>query len=193
MHKKDILFFLMAFIIISCGNNSSKEEKPVEKTTAPPPVYKMDMLEKIFNNDNWMKTAGKDTSYYYFSRIPSEIQIHQYRIVKGDSMIIDMSAIRFSNDSLVWRFNDSTWLFLAGITNETSAWDRISKDLPASFYVGFEKKDEKQIKVTVENNKSFILTRTLPLSTFLIRSRYDYLHGTNYAFRDTVFSTGRRK
>ena len=193
MHKKDILFFLIAFTIISCGDNSSNKEKPVEKTTAPPPVYKMDMLEKIFNNDNWMKTEGSDTSYYYFSRIPSEIQIHQYRIVKGDSMITNLSAIRFSNDSLVWRYNDSTWLFIAGITDETSEWDRINKDLPASFYLAFEKKDEKQIKVTVADNKSFMLTRTLPLSTFLIRSRYDYLQGTNYAFSDTVFSTGKKK
>ena len=62
MQKRYVLFFFIACMIMSCGNNGSNEEKPVEKTAAAPPVHKMDMLEKMFNNDNWMKTNGRDTS-----------------------------------------------------------------------------------------------------------------------------------
>ena len=144
---------------MACGNNPSKQEKPVEKAATAPPVYKMDMLEKIFNNDNWMKTDGKDTSYYYFSRIPSEIQIQQYRMIKGDSVITNLSAIRFSNDCLVWRYNDSTHLFLSAITEKRSEWTRIDKALPGSFYMAFERKDEKQIKVSVAGKKQFTINQ----------------------------------
>lgn len=176
---------------MACGNHQPEQEKPVEKAVATAPVYKMDMLEKIFNNDNWMKTDGKDTSYYYFSRIPSEIRVHQYRMIKGDSVITNQSVIRFSNDSLVWEYNDSTHLFLTAVTEKSSEWRRV-EGVPGSFFMAFERKDEKQIKVSVENNGSFLLTMTPPLSTFLTRSRYDYMHGTNYAFSDTVFSTGKK-
>ncbi len=192
MCKKETFFFI-ACTIISC-NNQPNEKKSAEKTAAThAPVYKMDMLEKIFDNDNWMKTAGKDTSYYYFSRTPAEIQVHEYKIVKGDSTITNLSAIRFSNDSLVWWYNDSTSLFLAGITNERSEWNRINKDSPATFYVRFEKKDETHLDMAGADKKHFLLTKTIPLSTFLIRSRYDYLHGTNFAFSDTIFSAGKKK
>jgi translation initiation factor IF-1 len=193
MQKKSILFSLIVCLITACGNNPANEEKPVEKAATPPPVYKMDMLEKMFNNDNWMKVDGKDTSYYYFSRIPSEIQIHQYRMIKGDSVITNMSAIRFSNDSLIWRYNDSTYLFLSAITEKTSEWTRIDKDPPGSFYMAFEPKGEKHITLFLADKKQFVLTRTPSLSIFLVRSRYDYLHGTNYAFSDTVFSGGKKK
>ena len=192
MHKTGIVFLLIACIMASCGNNSSKEEKPAEKVTAMPPVYKMDMLEKIFNNDNWMKVDGKDTSYYYFSRIPSEIKVYKYKIIKGDSAISTISVIRFFNDSLVWEYDDTTHLLLTGVTEKSCEWVK-GEGSPGSFFMGFEQKNEKRIKMTVEDNKSFMLTRTLPLSTFLVRSHYDYMHGTNYAFSDTVFSTGKKK
>jgi hypothetical protein len=193
MQKYKALFFLIACIIMACGNNPSKEEKPVDKAAADPPVYKMDMLEKMFNNDNWMKAEGNDTSFYYFSRIPAETKIYQYRISKGDSVNTKISVIGFSNDSLIWRYDDSTNLFLSGITEKRSEWTRMDKDLPGSFYMAFEQKDEKHITITFADNKQFLLGKTLPLSTFLIRSRYDYLHGTRFAFTDTVFSAGKKK
>ncbi len=193
MQKGSLFFLLFIAVLMSCGNNSSKEDKPVEKTVAAPPIYKMDMLERMFSNDNWMQTGGNDTSYYYFSRIPSEIQIHQFRIIKGDSVIIKLSAIHFSGDSLKWRYNDSTYLFLSGITNESSEWKRVNDESPGSFYFAFEKKDHKHINLVDAERKKVVLTKTLPLSTFLIRSHYDYLHGTNYAFSDTLFSAGNKK
>jgi hypothetical protein len=178
---------------MACGNNPSGEERLVEKATAPPPVYKMDRLEKMFNNDNWMQTDGNDTSYYYFSRIPSEIQVHQYRMIKGDSVITYMSAMRFSYDSLVWQYNDSTRLFLSAITEKAAEWALTNTAPPGSFYTAFELKDTKHITVSFANKTQFTLTKTLPLSTFLVRSRYDYINGTHFAFTDTIFSAGKKK
>ncbi len=188
-----MLFFPIACFIIACGNNPSKQEKAADKAATAPPVYKMDVLEKMFNNDNWMTADDNDTSYYYFSRIPSEIQIQHYRMIKGDSVMTNLSAIRFSNDSLVWRYNDSTNLFLSGITEKGSEWTRTDKALPGSFYMAFEQKNEKHITLSFAGKKQFTLTKTLPLSTFLIRSRYDFLHGTRFAFSDTIFSAGKKK
>ena len=193
MRNVHIFFLLLTTILMSCGDNSSKEDRAVEKKAVAPPIYKMDMLERMFNNDNWMQTGNNDTSYYYFSRISSEMQIHQFRIIKGDSVIINMSAIRFSGDSLTWRYDDSTYLFLSGITNESSEWKRVDEESPGSFYLAFEKKDDKHINLVNSERKKFVLTKTIPFSTFLVRSRYDYLHGTNYAFSDTVFSAGKKK
>lgn len=192
MLRNTILFFIIVSFVAACNNGADKE-KPVEKPAAAPPVYKMDMLEKVFNNDNWMKMDGNDTDYYYFSRISREIQIHQFRMIKGDSVITNMSAIRFSNDSLlVWRYNDSINLFLSAISEKGSEWTKMG-DQPGSIYMRFDKKDDKHINVTFADKKQFVLTRTPSLSTFLVRSRYDYLHGTNFAFSDTVFSAGKKK
>jgi hypothetical protein len=192
MQKRYVLFFLIACSSMSCGNNQSKEQKPVGKIAAAPPVYKMDMLEKIFDNDNWMKTTGKDTSYYYFSRIPSEIKVCKYKIIKGDSVISNLSVMKFSNDSLVWEFDDTTHLYLNSVTEKSAEWVTIEEP-PGAFMMGFEKKDEKHMNIVKADRKQAVMTKTIPLSTFLVRSRYDYLNGTHYAFSDTVFSTGKKK
>lgn len=192
MQKRSVLFFLIASVCISCGNNQSKEKEPVEKKAAAPPVYKMDMLEKIFNNDNWMKISDKDTSYYYFSRIPSEIKVCKYKMIKGDSVISGLATMRFSNDSILWEFDDTTHLYLNAVTDKTAEWVTV-EDTPGTLAIGFEKKDEGHLNFVKVGQKQVVLTRTIPLSTFLIRSRYDYQHGTHYAFSDTVFSTGKKK
>ena len=192
MQKRSVLFFLIASVCISCGNNQSKEKEPLEKKAAAPPVYKMDMLEKIFNNDNWMKIKDNDTSYYYFSRIQSEIKVCKYKIIKGDSVSSGRSVMRFSNDSLIWEFEDMTHLYLNAIAEKTAEWVTV-EDMPGAFAVGFEKKDEDHLNFAKRGDQLVVLTRTIPLSTFLIRSRYDYGHGTHYAFSDTVFSTGKKK
>jgi len=153
----------------------------------------MDVLEKMFNNDNWMKVSGNDTSYYYFSRILTEMHVHQYRIVKGDSVITNISSMKITNDSIVWKYSDSTDLYLSAITEKSSIWANSKGNPSDSFYMSFELKDNKHINLVFPDKKISTLTRTLSLSSFLTRSRYDYLHGTKYAFSDTVFSTGKAK
>lgn len=186
------LLLLPAISLLSCGDGTPKEDKPVVKKSAPPPVYKMDMLEKMFNNDNWMKINGEDTSFYYFSRILSEITVQQFQIVKGDSVVRNVSVIHFSNDSLVWQYNDTITLFLSAVTENKSEWTRKSNPSEGK-YVTFEQKNKKDIEVVSADEKPFTLTRTLPLSSFLVRSRYDFLHGTRFAFTDTVFSPPEKK
>lgn len=191
MLKNILLFFISIFFIAACNNEPAPQE-PAGKTTIAPPVYKMDLLEKMFTNDNWMKVDGRDTSYYYFSRIPSETRVHQYRMSKGDSVNTTISVIRFLSDSLVWQYNDTTHLFLSGITEKRAEWSRMDHDPPA-FYMAFAKKDEKNINLVFPDKKQVLLIKTLPLSTFLVRSRYDFSHGTKFAFSDTVFSAGKKK
>ncbi len=193
MGTTTIRAFLLCFILHSCGSGSSKEKPADGKPTSPPPIEKLNGVEKVFGNENWMKIVNGDTSYCYFSRMPSEIQVHQYKLVKGDSVLTMLSSIRFSGDSLVWQYNDTTQLFLASLTDESLEFNRLWQEKPTAFYFGFEKKDEQHIKVTDAEKKQFMMTKTPTLSTFLVRSRYDYVHGTNYAFSDTVFSPGKKK
>ena len=191
MKKRYLIGFIIVWLIMSC-NNQAKKKNPVEHT-GNDPVHKMDLLEKMFTNDNWMKVDGQDTSYYYFSRIQSVTRVYHYRLVKGDSVNTDISLINLLNDSLVWKLNDTTYLFLAGINENGSVWDRINQSITVKSFLVFEKKDERNIYMKFADSAQLLLIKTLPLSAFLVRSRYDFLHGTRFAFTDTVFSTGKKK
>ena len=185
-------FFIFIWLVLSC-NNQAKQQKPAASTAAASSIYKMDMLEKMFTNDNWMKANGHDTSYYYFSRNQAVTSVYHYRIVKGDSLNTIISRAHLINDSLVWKFNDTTDLALTAISEKRSAWDRTNTGIPVKSFLVLEKKDDNHIAVKFAGSREFLLTKTLSLSAFLVRSRYDFLHGTRFAFSDTVFSTGKKK
>ena len=187
MQKKYLFFFITVGFFVSCNNEPKQEEKKPAAQAIEVPVYKLDLLEKIFTNDNWMKKDETDTSYYYFSRIGPVINVHHYRINKGDSVDTRLSVIKFSNDSLIWFINDTTHFMLTAINETQAKWNRMNKSSDSSF-IEFDKTDDKHIALRLSDNKEFLLIKTPALSTFLVRSRYDYLHGTDYAFSDTVFS-----
>jgi hypothetical protein len=191
-YKKYLLFFIIIVFITACNNEPEQEKAKPASQAIDVPVYKIDLLEKIFNNDNWMKKDGTDTSYYYFSRIEPVINVYHYHINKGDSVNTRLSVIKFSNDSLIWPINDTTHFILTAINETQAKWSRMDSGLQDSIMV-FEKKDDKHIKLNLADNKEFLLIKTPALSTFLVRSRYDYLHGTNYAFSDTVFKVKKDK
>jgi hypothetical protein len=189
--QRDHVFFFIALCLMACNNQSEKEKPSTEIFVSS--LYKMDMLEKIFTNDNWMKVEGTDTSYYYFSRIPLITRVYHYRISKGDSVNTTISEIKFQNDSLAWQFDDTTNLLLSGINEKESKWDRRDTSRLASSFMVFEKNDDRHINLSIAGKEQFLLTKTLPFSAFLIRSRYDFLHGTRFAFSDTVFNVRKKK
>lgn len=186
------LLFVFSFLGIACSNQPANKTSP-EKIVFRP-IHKMDMIEKMFNNDNWIMADGIDTSYYYFSRTtPENTNVYRFRMHKGDSVNTVLSHIGFLKDAVIWKLNDSTILSLAAISDSTAAWNIAGSDGKGVAFMTFDKKDDKHISIALKDKPPVLLTRTLPLSTFLVRSRYDFLHGTKFAFSDTSFNRRRSK
>lgn len=189
MKKKYFLFSMLLFFISACNQPAKSKTQTLQQSNNT--IIKMDSLEHFFNNDNWMKAAGADTSYYYFSRNNLTTKVYNYKMSKGDSANSLVSDIIISNDSIIWKQNDTIQLFLSAINNNKIEWTKLNSGLQTTPAVSFEKKDDQQIKV-LHAGREFNLVKTLPVSTFLVRSHYDYLHGTRLAFSDTNFTIKKK-
>lgn len=186
MNLKKLLLIWPVAIVLSCNESQQgKTDKDPKKFVDN--IKKMDLLEHLFTNDNWMMMEHTDTSYYYFSRNNLRTKVYHFKMNKGDSVNTIISEMNVANDSLVWNLNDSTELFLSSIDKRKAEWKKSAKDAQAIPYMFYVKKDERNINVVKANGENFHLVKTLPLSTFLIRSRYDFLHSTRIAFSDTTF------
>lgn len=181
-------------MIVACKNEPSKNNsialdssatKQAEKIDAAEAanantvaIRQLDALEKFFSNDNYLMVNGNDSSYIYFSRLNmNNMFVHSYKMIKGDSAHLKIDTIQI-NGKYNLQFN---WLgkqlILSNATDYLSNW--IEKDNEQN-KIQFQKIDSKNIKV-VQADKSLVLHKTLVLSLFLVRSYYDYQHGTKYA------------
>ena len=72
--------------------------------------------------------------------------------------------------------------------NDTKAlWQNV---LNTNDKVDFLKISQQRFNISI-NSKQLLLTKTLPISLFLIRIKYDYEHKTQYAFDTTNFTKGK--
>ncbi len=145
-------------------------------------IVQLDALEKLFNNENFLQVNGKDSSYFYFSRLgKSNMFVHTYKIVKGDSAGLKIDTIQIgASNKLQWNWQGKP-LTLGNATDYVSRWTVNNNEKDK---IEFQRIDNKTIHV-VEGGKKLVLHRTLSLSLFLVRSYYDYQHGTKYA-QDSV-------
>ncbi|MDB5198376.1 MAG: hypothetical protein JWO92_339 [Chitinophagaceae bacterium] len=178
------LYTFLFFYVVAC--NQARQSK-AHTDLADESLSKIDIIEKFFNNDNWMAVKEKDTSYFYFSRNNNVMKIYNYQIAKGDSANTILSQINFLNDSITWNYNNSVPVFLFYADAKKLEWKKLSQNPDTSPYIYFNKKDSMHINAALGNER-FNLIKTLPFSTFLIRIHYDYLHGTRFAFSDTSFN-----
>jgi hypothetical protein len=83
-----------------------------------------------------------------------------------------------------WKFTDQQ-LTLIGSSESSSSWKSNSLD---SSTVTFKKINKKDFQLIEPQNLKTRFSQTIILSSFLVRSFYDYQHGTRYAFNTTNFT-----
>lgn len=179
----------ICFIIVlaSCGNNSQTATTLVQPpdtmlSTSSTAAVRFDTLERFFQNDNWLLVAGTDSSYLYCSRTGNTtFTSTSYKMVKGDSVNIMITGMQHSGDTVYWRVPpDTTIVRLENRASGKLVWT--NKDGLHQYI--FEKTDSSHISLTYPGSKKALLVKISPLSSFLVRSKYDYLHGTRLAFQN---------
>ncbi|HEV8284056.1 MAG TPA: hypothetical protein VGQ09_07085 [Chitinophagaceae bacterium] len=160
--KKNILISIL--ILYACNH--------VEKKSAAADLQK---LSSILTTTNWRITGGSDTSYIYFSQqADNTYTIYEYKLVHGDSSITWQGSISALGDSVVWNW-DNHLLKLEQIFDIKANWKEKSTN---ENYV-LQKINDSSLQLS-SSTRQLMLKKTLPLSTFLVRAKYDYEHGTQF-------------
>lgn len=179
---------LFALVIASCnnaGDPSKNNNTAAAQEVKTIPVHLMDSVEHFFGNENWQVIDGRDTSYILFSRQNEYyIKLYNYKMAHGDSVNNSISAISFKGDSVTW-LQSGQQLFLKNISGNTITW---GKSNPSDTNLVLYKKIAATKIILQQGRQPIQLTRTITLSDFLVRSRYDFLNGTKLAFKDTSFT-----
>lgn len=173
-----LVSFFLPFILFSCS--SSKERYS--------PKDEFEKLENIFSTANWKIADGDDTSYWYFSRLGDlNYTMYEFKIIKGDSSVNETSQINNMNNNIIW-IRSSDTLKLASADSSTVKWNTFKDDKPAYF---FKKLSDDSISLALPAGKQLLMTKTLSLATFLVRSRYDYIHNTHTVDSPLVSHRGK--
>lgn len=187
---KRIVFFAATIVMLSaCGSTQGEknsEEKAADTAKAAAEMRTnlsflndFNALEGVFGNENWMAIDNKDTSYCYFSRLGNfDFNTYQYRLVKGDSANVVHAKMQPQENRIAWQLDGKKLL----VNNATPT--RITAVVAGDTAMKYEflKLDEQRIRVTYPDRKQLEWKKTIPFSLYLVRSRYDYAHGTRYAF-----------
>lgn len=151
-------YIIIGLFIVSCGK--------------PGGATQFDNLEKVFEAGNWKLMAANDTAYAFFSREgPNLIKVYNYRMMNGDSVKTEVHTIQGSDGKITWDWLNGE---LEKATENENVWRSGGSEMR------FKKRDSLHIDVTADKEK-IVMERTLPISTFLVRAKYDFLHGTNTA------------
>jgi len=143
-------------------------------------------LELFFDNANYMVVNGRDTNFFYFSRSSDFlIKVHQYKMIKGDSSFLKIDSIQVvGGRDIQWKFADQK-LNLIGSSESANSWK--SNSLGSSIFA-FKKINKKDFQLLDHQNLKTRFSQTITFSSFLVRSFYDYKHGTGYAFDTANFT-----
>ena len=179
-------FFCLSIFCLSCGNNQQGQPvvvKPAEPAVATISQEKsalFDTLENLFQNDNWLLIKGNDSSYVYASRLGKSIfKTYHFRMAKGDSVNTVITQIQYKGDTLSWQWPPDT---AVQYLTSTTAGKLIWADANGQHKYIFEKMKGDRMKLFYPDGRTAELIKTPALSSFLVRSKYDYLHGTKLAF-----------
>lgn len=167
-------------LFTACNNNHASNKKAsVSTAEIPHSNNPLDSLEKIFDNDNWMSINRKDTSYYYFSRTePASMKVINYSMLRGDSVNTVVSAMIGQNNEITWQ-SMGRRLKLVSTGTTSCTWVDLASNAP----IVFTKTDSNNIEVLLTGGSQIMkLQKTITLSSFLTRSRYDFKNNTRLAF-----------
>ncbi len=189
----------VVFFLLACGNqpqeNTASADKKEDTAKASESIRSnmslkndMDALEKVFSNDNWQIIDKKDTSYFYFSRLGDlTVNTYQYKIIKGDSAQVIHSTISPEKNDITWKF-DGHPLQITSATKGRAILSIAGKDSSSQYE--FIRTDDDHLTLTYPDKRKVVMKKMLPLSLFLVRSFYDYGHGTKMAFDKKDFTRG---
>jgi hypothetical protein len=140
------------------------------------PKEEFDRLENIFSVANWKMITGYDTSYWYFSRLGDlSYKVYDFKIIKGDSSLNESSNITYTKNAVYWMRTADT-LKLISVDSTSAIWNTLKDD---KLIYSFKKLSDDSISLELPAGGPLLLTKTLSLATFLVRSQYDYLHNTH--------------
>lgn len=176
------VFFICFLILAVAACNEA-----VKNNNSPKEVF--DKIESVTGSDNWQLIDGADTSYIYFSRIGNGINVYRYKISKGDSVNTRMNNIIHQSDSVIWNWENEK-LLLAGIDSNIINWEALNAGRGKYKLL---KADSLHISLVLPNGHTAEMKKMLPLSTFLVRQQYDYVHGTSYTDSATILSRHPKK
>ncbi|WP_298301753.1 hypothetical protein [Hydrotalea sp.] len=178
--KKMTLLLYMINVLLSCAEKESTTNSVNKDDVVLMPVCLMDSIQHLFGNENWRIISGKDTTYRYFSR-QNDLQIHvyQYNMNQGDSIQCSFQTIRYTPKGIFWQQSADTFQLIHATLN-SNKWIHGADTM--FFRLLYSGCIEHQFK-----GKNATMNRTINLTDFLIRSRYDFLHGTHYADDTTKF------
>jgi len=193
-------YFVIVLLVIiggSCNNQSTPTQTADSIVLPAAPVKdpatiaaenasllkQYNSLEKVFDNQNWMVIRGKDTSYLYLSRLNNFLILaHNFNMKKGDSANLMIDSIKVAdNNKITWNHSNKNYI-LESATDYTNNW------VADSSKIIFRKNDIGTLGFEITGQEKLMLKKTLPLSTFLVRSFYDYQRGTKLAFDQTDFT-----
>lgn len=133
-------------------------------------------LGSILPTANWRVINGADTSYIYFSRqFDNSYKAYEYKLVHGDSVVAWDGGIEISGDSVIWSWNHHL-LFLLDANDTKASW----RDGSSGESYVLQKINDSSLQLR-SSSMYLDLKKTLPLSTFLVRAKYDYEYGTRFA------------
>jgi hypothetical protein len=159
--KKKFLFGLL--ILTACNEPAGKKAGEELKK-----------LSAIITTANWRVNGDTDTSYIYFSQQADyTCKTYQFKLIKGDSSVIKQGSISISGDSVIWNWYNKS-LVLENIIDNKVNW----KEKKSGENYLLENKNDSLLQMNLED-RQLMFKRTLPLSTFLVRAKYDYEHGSN--------------
>lgn len=189
MKRKILLLVLPVVMVIFChctnsSGDAAENVEPGQQAIKDPPVFLFDSLEHLFGNENWQMIDGIDTSYLLFSRQnSSHINVYHYKMSQGDSVNSITSEIGFRGDSVVWS-QPTKQLVLINARGKEIEWK--DNSLSETAHISFRQTEKDKI-VFQRASQKIDLVKTITLSDFLVRSRYDFIHGTHYASDTTSF------
>lgn len=159
-------YFLVAFayLIISCNSGSNKTSE--ENTQA----------NNFFQTGNWRVINDTDTSFMFFSKqVDSSFKIYEYRMINGDSVETQAHSITREGDNLKWTLFNKI-VYLRNANDTLTEWS--TEPGENTSYILAKINDS--VMHLQGDNKSIYFNRTLPISTFLVRAKYDFLHSTRW-------------
>ncbi|MEO8174359.1 MAG: hypothetical protein ABI581_14795 [Sediminibacterium sp.] len=195
--KRELLCLLVLIVFLFACNTQQSENVAEDKkdstvkteqvVTRTPTSFLTDYnaLEQLFTNDNWLLADKKDSSYFYFSRLGNfQVNTYEYKLMKGDSANVKHGLIKIEGDKITWNFNGMK-LSLLNASNVKAAWAVEGSDSTA---FEFMRLDNNFVRITYPDKKQVVMKKMLPFSLFLVRSRYDFINGTRYAFDTAQFN-----
>jgi hypothetical protein len=145
----------------------------------------LQQLGTLLPTANWKVINGTDTSYIYFSRqADNSYETYEYHLVRGDSAITNQGKIQIIANAVIWNWENHP-LVLEDLSDSLTTW----KEKSSNEKYELQKPDHSSLVLT-SNEKKWVFKKTLPLSTFLVRAKFDYEHGTK--FLDSIEVAPRR-